>query len=228
MLSKKFISKTELLRWIEKEVTEYCSSNHLPILSVKYGSVPAGSKATFAYPPPRIQIWVRYSEWLSQFGPQNRVWNAQRALFHELWHYRQFLDAVRRGKRITIDVFSEDDAYVHGNIQADRIVSNLSQNEINPILETIGSAAIMGIGLGAGFKFTDVVWNKFSKRKKNPREPYPILAPSTKKFSGKMYGLDNVYQYRQDATRAQLLLKRMGYRTRIFMVSGGWAIYYRR
>jgi len=62
--------------------------------------------------------------------------------------------------------------------------------------------------------------------KKNPRES--LLAPLTKKFSGRIFDLYDVWKYRESATRQQLLLKRQGYRTRLFMVSDGWAVYYRR
>ena len=75
----------------------------------------------------------------------------------------------------------------------------------------------IGLGLGRGQKLV---------LKRNPREP--LLAPSTKTFSGRIFKLYNVYEVRWTATSVQLELKRLGYRTRLFMVSDGWAVYYRR
>ena len=47
----------------------------------------------------------------------------------------------------------------------------------NPILETIGAAAITGVGIGAGFKVVDAAWNKMFKRK-NPAKPHTEVVVS--------------------------------------------------
>ena len=277
MLSGKFVSRAELLTWIKKEVAIYCNRNQLPILPVRYGTVPVTAKAIFAYPPPMIEVWQEYSKWLSPYLPYHRVWHVHHSLFHELWHYRQCLFALSQRKRITLDVFNENDAYTQGDTKADEILSNMSIDEINPILPEIGSAMIAGVGLGLGFKGVELLTKQLRKKnppylikksvnkwvvidtatghtigifnskyladkwvceggpeylarkwKKNPTEPHPIYATPTKKFSGMMYKLYKVFEYRNVATREQLLLKRDGYKTRIFMVADGWAIYYRR
>ena len=166
MLSEKLVSKSELLVWIKRKVANYCDKNGLPVLPVKYGAVPPSAKAVFANLPVRMQVWEEYSEWLSSHSPSNRVWHVNHALYHELWHYRQYLFAKEHGKRITLSIFSESDAYSHGDVSADEVLSRMSTEEINPILPLIGENIIAGLGLGIGFK---AVENLF-KPKRNPKK----------------------------------------------------------
>ena len=146
MLSSKFISKLELLTWVREQVANFCDRNELPMLPVGYGPVPAPAKAIFMYLPLRIQVWDEYYRWLNAFPPQNRVWHVHHVLFHELWHYKQFLDVRKRGQEITPDIFNEDEAYIQGYIQADRVTGIMQPDEINPFLPN----RKYGIGLGLG------------------------------------------------------------------------------
>ncbi len=170
MLSSKFVDRIELLSWIKKEVASYCIRNSLPILPVRYGSVPPNSKAIFANLPSRIQVWEGYSKWLSSYSPYHRDWHVHHTIFHELWHYRQYLFALKEGKRITLDIFNENDAYIQGDTKADEILSNMSTEEVNPILPVIGEGIVAGLGLGVGFKVVDHFYNKHVT--KNPAKPH--------------------------------------------------------
>ena len=175
MLSEKLVNKSELLNWIKKEVTSYCDRNNLPVLPVKYGHVPTGSKAVFAFPPARIQVWEKYSNWLTKHIPYNRVWHVHHSVTHELWHYRQYLYSLRQNKPITIEAFDEKETYNQGDTQADKIVGLMSSNEINPlglstILPQIGSGILSGIGIGTGWTMVDHVYKKMTKRA-NPGTP---------------------------------------------------------
>ena len=181
MLSSKLVNRAEVLNFARTKVRIYCTIHHIPLIPTIYGIVPSNAKAAFYYHPPKIILWSGISKWLEQYEvPQIRVWALHSCIGHELAHYIQYLDIIKKGAPIRLREL-ENEAQLSGRQYADDIVSEYTVEEINPLLETIGTAALTGVGLGVGFKAVNwgtskllgknpVPWSKNKSRVKLSRE----------------------------------------------------------
>lgn len=227
MLGKEIVEPDKLLQKFRSSVNEYCDKTGVRRIPVTYGKVENDrSGGEFNVYRPKITLNPKLPHRLIKYSHHERSWKILELLGHELKHYDQYLELKKSGISPRPELFDEKKAKSAGLKHANESIGKYASEQINPILPEIASGMVAGIGLGAGFKTSEVIWNKLFK-KKNPTEPHPIYAPSTKKFSGMIFKLYEVIPDRRRAKIRQLGLKREGWSTRLFEVYNGWAIYRR-
>ena len=170
MIVHKILTISGLVQEMNRLAMEYCLKHRLPRISVlpDDGSIDPGARAHFNWKRQEILVSTRLLDYIWKYPDKIKVWCLFSAVRHELRHYEQYLFLRTRHKRLTKDMFDEDDTMSIARQYADSKIRVLTLGQINPILPAIASAAVTGVGLGAGFKLADVAWNRMFK-KKNPR-----------------------------------------------------------
>jgi hypothetical protein len=93
--------------------------------------------------------------------------------------YGTVVHVSRDGEKVM--VYWGEDAMEAKPIESSKLVLVSRSGGQNPIMETIGTAAITGIGLGAGFKMVDGLVNKAKSVIKNPRTLPPLMRGTMEK-----------------------------------------------
>jgi len=168
MIVHKISTFNGLLQFCRTEIRNYCRTYRLPPIAVASddGSMPSDALASFDFVRVRILVSPRLLEYIKPHTNTNRVWAIISAIRHELKHYEQYLFLKKSNRPITKGALDQNDATVIGRLSADSAIKRLSSEQINPILETIGSAAITGLGIAAGFKGFDVAYKGLIKNRK--------------------------------------------------------------
>ena len=160
MLSKQSLNKVELLRLMREAVTTFCARRRLPIIPVRYSAVESKSGLEFDIHSPAVLLSNNLPGGLVKHPDYARVWYLLSALAHETTHYQQYIRLRKKGIPIRAELFDEEEAYLAGQQHADSSIGKYSKGEINPLLETLGTAAVTGAGLGIGFMGIKALTNR--------------------------------------------------------------------
>lgn len=135
MIAHLVINKNKLLRFVRDQVRSYCAKRNLSPIPVRYGIIPENAKAVFR-PTPEIILWEGYSDWLETLSERKRVLNVYRSIAHEMQHYLQYLNYMKKYGKVDSGAFSEKEAYLEGDDLSEKLVSKLSDEIINPLVDS--------------------------------------------------------------------------------------------
>ena len=166
MITHKISKFSGLLQEMNRIANAFCTRNKLPKISVipDNGTIEPEARAAYNWRKHKIMVSSRLLTYLQEHPNRIKVWGLYSAIRHELRHYEQYLFLHTKYKRVTRDIFDEEDAILTGRLFADRNISNLTPSQINPILESFGSSVVAGLGLGVGFKGIDLLATKLRKK----------------------------------------------------------------
>ena len=138
MISHGISDLNGLLQFMTKAVADLCRKMRIQTIPVTVddGSLRKDALAGFSYKRMTILVSPRLLDSIRGQPHAARVWAVLHAIRHELRHYEQCIYLVKSGKSMEDRLFDETEAYSIGRTWADRKLSSLPKEQINPLLAT--------------------------------------------------------------------------------------------